>query len=43
MTRLSGGGLIAPLQVRIVYARANARQVRQSRIACRLSMLLALS
>lgn len=37
MTRLSGGELMAPLQVRIVYARANARQVRQSRIACRLN------
>jgi hypothetical protein len=31
------GGLSAPIEVRVVYARANARQVRQSRVACRLN------
>jgi hypothetical protein len=31
------GGLMAPIDVRIVYTRANARQVRQSRISCRLN------
>ncbi len=36
-SRLPGGGLVAPLHVRVVYARANARQVRQSRVACRLN------
>jgi hypothetical protein len=36
-SRLPGGGLMAPLQVSVVYARANARQVRQSRVACRLN------
>jgi hypothetical protein len=36
-SRLAHGGLMAPLQVRVVYARANARQVRQSRVACQLN------
>ncbi len=36
-SRLPGGGLMAPLQVSVVYARANARQIRQSRVACRLN------
>jgi len=30
------GGLVAPIEVRVVYARASARQMRQSRVACRL-------
>jgi hypothetical protein len=36
-SRTSDGGFTAPLEVRVVYARANARQVRQSRISCRLN------
>ncbi len=36
-SRMPDGGLMAPLEVRVEYARANARQVRQSRIACRLN------
>lgn len=36
-SRLPDGGVMAPLQVSIVYARANARQVRQSRVGCRLN------
>jgi len=36
-SRLARGGFMAPLQVRVVYARANARQVRQSRVACQLN------
>lgn len=36
-SRMPDGGLTAPLEVRVEYARANARQVRRSRIACRLN------
>jgi hypothetical protein len=36
-SRMPGGGLTAPIEVRVVYARANARQVRQSLVACRLN------
>jgi hypothetical protein len=36
-SRLPNGEVMAPLHVRVVYARANARQVRQSRVACRLN------
>ncbi|MBD2745408.1 hypothetical protein IC232_01760 [Microvirga sp. BT688] len=36
-SRLAHGGLMAPLQVRVVYARASVRQVRQSRVACQLN------
>jgi hypothetical protein len=36
-SRTPDGGFTAPLEVRVVYARANARQVRQSRISCRLN------
>jgi hypothetical protein len=36
-SRTSDGGLTAPIAVRVVYARASARQVRQSRVACRLN------
>jgi hypothetical protein len=36
-SRTQDGGLTAPLQVRVMYARANARQVRQSRVACQLN------
>ena len=36
-SRTPEGGLIAPLAVRVVYARARARQVRQSHVACRLN------
>jgi hypothetical protein len=35
-SRTPDGGLTAPVDVRVVYARANARQVRESRVACRL-------
>ncbi len=35
-SRTPDGGLTAPISVRVVYARANARQVRQSRVACQL-------
>ncbi len=35
-SRTQDGGITAPVDVRVVYARANARQVRQSRVACRL-------
>lgn len=37
VSRTPDGGLTAPLAVRVVYAKANARQVRQSRVACRLN------
>jgi hypothetical protein len=36
-SRTPDGGLTAPIAVRVVYARASARQVRQSRVACRLN------
>jgi hypothetical protein len=36
-SRMPDGGLTAPLEVRVEYARVNARQVRRSRIACRLN------
>jgi hypothetical protein len=35
--RTQDGGLTAPLEVRVMYARANARQVRQSRVACQIN------
>ncbi|MBL0405599.1 hypothetical protein JKG68_16655 [Microvirga aerilata] len=35
-SRTQDGGLTAPISVRVIYARANARQVRQSRVACQL-------
>jgi hypothetical protein len=35
-SRTRDGGLTAPLEVRVTYARANARQVRQSHVACQL-------
>lgn len=35
--RMSDGGLTAPIEVRVVYARASARQIRQSRVSCRLN------
>ena len=31
------GGVTAPVEVRVVYARAKASQTRQSRVACRLN------
>ncbi len=37
LSRTRDGGATAPIEVRVEYARANARQVRQSRIACQLS------
>jgi hypothetical protein len=37
VNRTSNGGLTARIAVRVVYARANARQVRQSRISCLLN------
>jgi hypothetical protein len=36
-SRMQGGGLTAPIEVRAVYARANLRQIRQSRITCQLN------
>jgi hypothetical protein len=36
-SRTQDGGLTAPLEVRVMYARANARQVRQSRVACQIN------
>jgi hypothetical protein len=36
-SRTQDGGLTAPLEVRVTYARASARQVRQSRVACQLN------
>jgi hypothetical protein len=36
-SRTPDGGLTAPIAVRVVYARANERQIRQSRVACRLN------
>jgi hypothetical protein len=36
-SRMAGGGFTAPIAVRIVYARGNARQIRQSQVACRLN------
>jgi len=35
--RMPDGGLTAPIEARIVYARASARQIRQSRVACRMN------
>lgn len=35
--RTRDGGFTAPITVRVVYARANTSQTRQSRIACQLN------
>jgi hypothetical protein len=35
--RTRDGGLSAPLEVRVEYARARARQIRQARISCRIN------
>jgi hypothetical protein len=36
LNRMRDGGLAAPIAVRVTYARAEASQVRQSEIVCRL-------
>jgi hypothetical protein len=36
LNRTRDGGLAAPIAVRVTYARAEASQVRQSQIVCRL-------
>jgi hypothetical protein len=35
-SRTQDGGVTAPLEVKVMYARGGARQVRQSRVACQL-------
>lgn len=37
LNRTRGGGLVAPIEVRVAYTRATAHQIRQSRISCRLN------
>jgi hypothetical protein len=37
LNRTQDGGFMAPIAVRVVYARANTSQTRQSRVACQLN------
>jgi hypothetical protein len=37
LNRTRGGGLMAPIEVRVAYTRATVHQIRQSRISCHLN------